>query len=86
MVETARRRRLTSGSQGVTETHEAGALEELASRVLSGSSLFEFYLYFIVRDRDPKALNARSNILKSLLKGYEVDVDAPPIQRELYNL
>jgi hypothetical protein len=86
MVETARRRRLTSGSQGVTEAHEAGALEELASRVLSGSSLFEFYLYFIVRDRDPKALNARSNTLKSLLKGYGVDVDAPPIQRELYNL
>jgi len=86
MVETARRRRLTSSSQGVTETHEATALEELASRVLSGSSLFEFYLYFIVRDRDPKALNARSNTVKSLLKGYGVDVDAPPIQRELYNL
>jgi len=86
MVETARRRRLTSSSQGVTEAHEAGALEELASRVLSGSSLFEFYLYFIVRDRDPKALNARSNTVKSLLKGYGVDVDAPPIQRELYNL
>jgi type IV secretion system protein VirB4 len=86
MVETARRRRITSGSQGVTEAHEAGALEELASRVLSGSSLFEFYLYFIVRDRDPKALNARSNTVKSLLKGYGVDVDAPPIQRELYNL
>jgi hypothetical protein len=86
MVETARRRRITSGSQGVTEAHEAAALEELASRVLSGSSLFEFYLYFIVRDKDPKALNARSNTLKSLLKGYGVDVDAPPIQRELYNL
>jgi adenylate kinase len=86
MVETARRRRITSGSQGVAEAHEATALEELASRVLSGSSLFEFYLYFIIKDRDPKALNARSNTLKSLLKGYGVDVDAPPIQRELYNL
>jgi len=86
MVETARRRRLTSGSQGVAEAHEATALEELASRVLSGSSLFEFYLYFIVRDRDPKVLNARSNTVKSLLKGYGVDVDAPPLQRELYNL
>jgi adenylate kinase len=86
MVETARRRRITSSSQGVAEAHEATALEELASRVLSGSSLFEFYLYFIVRDKDPKALNARSNTLKSLLKGYGVDLDAPPIQRELYNL
>jgi type IV secretion system protein VirB4 len=86
MVETARRRRLTSSSQGVTEAHEATALEELASRVLSGSSLFEFYLYFIIKDRDPKALNARSNTLKSLLKGYGVDLDAPPLQRELYNL
>jgi adenylate kinase len=86
MVETARRRRLTSSSQGVTEAREATALEELASRVLSGSSLFEFYLYFIIKDRDPKALNARSNTLKSLLKGYGVDVDAPPLQRELYNL
>lgn len=86
MIETAGRRRLTSSSQGVTEAHEATALEELASRVLSGSSLFEFYLYFIIKDIDPKALNARSNTLKSLLKGYGVDVDAPPIQRELYNL
>ena len=86
MVETARRRRLTSSSQGVTEAHEATALEELASRVLSGSSLFEFYLYFIIKDRDPKALNARANTVKSLLKGYGVDVDAPPLQRELYNL
>jgi hypothetical protein len=86
MVETARRRRLTSGSQGVTEAHEATALEELASRVLSGSSLFEFYLYFIIKDKEPKSLNTRVNTVKSLLKGYGVDVDAPPIQRELYNL
>jgi hypothetical protein len=75
MVETARRRRITSGSQGVVEAHEATALEELASRVLSGSSLFEFYLYFIVRDRNPKGLNTRANTVKSLLKGYGVDVD-----------
>jgi hypothetical protein len=86
MVETARRRRLTSGSQGVAEAHEAGALEELASRVLSGSSLFEFYLYFIIKDKEPKSLNTRASTIKSLLKGYGVDVDAPPLQRELYNL
>jgi len=86
MVETARRRRLTSSSQGVAEAHEAGALEELASRVLSGSSLFEFYLYFIIKDKEPKSLNTRASTIKSLLKGYGVDVDAPPLQRELYNL
>ena len=73
MVETARRRRLTSSSQGVKEAREAGELEELASRILSGSSLFEFYLYLIVKDRDAKSLNARANTVKSLLKGYGVD-------------
>ena len=86
MVEMARRRRLTSSSQGVEEAREAGELEELASRILSGSSFFEFYLYLIVKDRDVKALNARADLVKSLLKGYGVDADAPPIQRELYNL
>ncbi|NAZ27668.1 MAG: hypothetical protein GU348_05950 [Thermogladius sp.] len=73
MVEAARRRRLTSTSQGVEEAREAGELEELASRILSGSSLFEFYLYLIVKDRDVKAFNARANLVKSLLRGYGVD-------------
>jgi len=86
MIETARRRRITSGGVGVTEAYEAEELANLATRVLAGSSLFEFYLYFIVKDRDARSLNARANTVKSLLKGYGVDVDAPPLQRELYNL
>jgi hypothetical protein len=86
MIETARKRRVTSGGTGVTEAYEAEELANLATRVLAGSSLFEFYLYFIVKDRDPRALNTRSNTIKSLLRGFGVDVDAPPIQRELYNL
>jgi hypothetical protein len=83
MVETARCRRFTNGSQGVAKTREAPHSRSSRQGFLSGSNLFEFYLYFIVRDRDPKALNARSNTVNSLLKGYGVDVDAPPIQGEL---
>ena len=86
MIETARKRRVTSGGVGVTETYEAEELANLAVRVLAGSSLFEFYLYFIVKSRDVRELNTRANTVKSLLKGFGVDVDAPPIQRELYNL
>jgi len=86
MIETARKRRITSGSVRVTEAYEAEELANLATRVLAGSSLFEFYLYFIVKDKDPRTLNTRTNTVKSLLKGFGVDVDTPLIQRELYNL
>jgi type IV secretion system protein VirB4 len=86
MIETARKRRVTGGGAGVTEAYEAEELANLATRVLAGSSLFEFYLYFIVKDKDLRALNTRANTLRSLLKGYGVDVDAPPLQRGLYNL
>jgi Domain of unknown function DUF87. len=86
MIETARKRRITSGGVGVAEAYEAEELGNLATRVLAGSSLFEFYLYLIVRDTDVKSLNTRAGTVKSLLKGFGVDADAPPLQRELYNL
>jgi len=86
MIETARKRRVTSGGVGVTEAYEAEELGNLATRVLAGSSLFEFYLYFTIKSRNVKELNTRANTVKSLLKGFGIDADAPPIQRELYNL
>jgi hypothetical protein len=85
MIETARRR-ITSGGVNVTEAYEVEELASLATRVLAGSSLFEFYLYFIVEDKDPRSLNIRANTVKSLLKGFGVNVDTPLTQRELYNL
>jgi len=57
MVEIARRRRLTSQSSRVEEAWETEVLEELATRILTGSPLFEYYL--LVNDhswKHPRAL------------------------------
>jgi hypothetical protein len=63
MIKTARKRRITGGGAGVTEAYETEELANLATRVLAGSSLFEFYLYFIVKDKDLRALNTRASTL-----------------------
>ncbi|PNV81172.1 MAG: conjugal transfer protein TrbE [Fervidicoccus sp.] len=84
LVENARKRRMDG--ERITEGFEAQSLGDLALRVLSGSSLFEFYVLFTLIGSDAKELRAKERRLKALLKGYGMDADAPPIQRDLYML
>ncbi len=86
VTEVARRRRLTSSFSRVEEAWEASALEELATRVLAGSSLYEFYLLLTLIDGDLKNLSSREKRVKAIIRGYGIDSEAPPMQRELYNL
>jgi len=85
LVERARRRRESSGG-GSEEEFEEERLSELASRILGGSSLFEFHVLLTVSGEDLRSLNAREKRIRSLLRGYGMDAEPPPIQTELYNL
>ncbi|MEM4828020.1 MAG: DUF87 domain-containing protein [Desulfurococcaceae archaeon] len=86
MVEVARKRRLTSQSNRVEEAWEAGALEDLATRVLAGSSLFEHYLLATITAGSIKELSVKEKTIRALFKGFGLGAEAPPIQRDLYNL
>ena len=86
ITESARRRRLTSGFSKVEEAWEASALEELAARALAGSSLYEYYLLLTLIDGGLRELSSREMRVKAILRSYGMDAEAPPMQRELYNL
>lgn len=86
MVEIARKRRLTSQSSRVEEAWETEVLEELATRILSGSHLFEYYLLVTITAGSIQELSVKEKTVRALLKGFGIDAEAPPIQRDLYNL
>ncbi|MEM4476373.1 MAG: DUF87 domain-containing protein [Desulfurococcaceae archaeon] len=86
ITEAARRRRITSSSSGVEEAWEARTLEELVTRVLAGSSLYECYLLLTIVDSDLRSLASREKRVKAMLKGYGINAEAPPMQKDLYNL
>lgn len=83
LVESAIKRKSTVSSF-VEVTHEIEALRELGERVMRGSDLVEFYLLMVLKAPELKALNEVEERTKTLLKGFGVEVDAPPTQRELY--
>lgn len=84
MVERARKRKLTS-TESIELQEEVAVLEELVRSVLSGADLLEVYLLLTIAAGDLKELNGVEKHVKVLLKGYGVEVEAPPIQRDLYN-
>jgi len=86
MVEIARRRRLTSQSSRVEEAWETEVLEELATRILTGSPLFEYYLLVTITAGSIQELSVKEKTIRALLKGFGIDAEAPPIQKDLYNL
>ncbi|MEM2004466.1 MAG: DUF87 domain-containing protein [Zestosphaera sp.] len=84
-VERARKRKV-SGSSGSVELQEQVAmLEELARSVLSGADLLEVYLMLTLLARDLRELNGVEGQVKTLLKGFGVEAEAPPMQRRLYD-
>ncbi|MEM4481421.1 MAG: DUF87 domain-containing protein [Desulfurococcaceae archaeon] len=85
-AELARKRRLTSASGRVEDAWEAGALEELATRVLAGSSLFEHYLLITISAYSVEELATRERAVRVALKGFGLEAEAPPIQEDLYRL
>lgn len=86
IAEAARRRRLTSSSNRVEEAWETIALEELVTRVLAGSSIYECHLLLTVVDSDLRSLASREKRVKAILKSYGMGAEAPPMQKDLYSL
>jgi type IV secretion system protein VirB4 len=83
LVESAvKRKSVITGS--VEVAHEVEALRELGERVLRGSDLIEFYLLVVIKASGLRALNEAEERVKTMLKGFRVEAEAPPIQRELY--
>lgn len=83
LVESAVKRKSAFASL-VEAAHEVEALRELGERVMRGSDLIEFYLLVVIRAPELRVLNEVEERVKTLLKGFGVEVEAPPIQRELY--
>ncbi|MEM3254465.1 MAG: DUF87 domain-containing protein [Fervidicoccaceae archaeon] len=83
-LEMARRRKI-NGGRGTEETWEAMALEELASSIMSGSSLIELFFLLILTSPGMDDLNEKERRLRALLRGFGLDAEAVPIQKELYN-
>lgn len=84
MVERARRRKVFSSVESVELQEQVAVLEELARSVLSGADLLEIYLFLtIVGER--RELNVAERHVRMLLKGFGVEVEVPPMQKELYN-
>ncbi|MFN3267991.1 MAG: VirB4 family type IV secretion system protein, partial [Zestosphaera sp.] len=83
LVESAIKRKSAIESP-VEVAHEINALRELGERVLRGSDLVEFYLIVVLRAPDLRVLNDVETRVRTLLKGFGVETDTPPIQRELY--
>jgi len=83
LVESAVKRKSVV-TNSVEVIHVVEALKELGERVLRGSDLIEFYLLVIIKAHEPRVLNEVEERVKTVLKGFGVEVEAPPIQRELY--
>ena len=83
LIESAVKRK--SSIEGFVEAaHEVEALRELGERVLRGSDLVEFYLLVVLKAPELRVLNEVEERVKTLLKGFGVEAESPPIQRELY--
>lgn len=82
LVESARRRKALAES--VEATYESESLRELAERVLAGSDLLEFYLLVTATAPSLRDLSDKEREVRALLKGFGLEVEAPPIQRDLY--
>jgi len=85
LTENVRRRRMAWDHLRVSEEYEANSLEELALRILSGSSFFEFYVLLVIASHNLKDLNSKEKRLRSFLKGYGIEAEPPPIQEQLYS-
>jgi len=85
LTENVRRRRTAWDHLRVSEEYEANSLEELALRILSGSSFFEFYVLLVIASHNLKDLNSKEKRLRSILKGYGIEAEPPPIQEQLYS-
>ncbi|MEO3993825.1 MAG: DUF87 domain-containing protein [Desulfurococcaceae archaeon TW002] len=83
LVESAIKRKSAIESP-VEVVHEINALRELGERVLRGSDLVEFYLLVILKAPELRILNEAEVRVRTLLKGFGVETETPPIQRELY--
>ncbi|MEM1842236.1 MAG: DUF87 domain-containing protein [Ignisphaera sp.] len=83
MVERARKRKISSDSIEVQE--QTQVLEELVKSIFGGADLVEFYLLLTITSRDIKELNSLEKHLKAILKGVGIEVEAPPMQKDLYN-
>ncbi|MEM1679429.1 MAG: DUF87 domain-containing protein [Ignisphaera sp.] len=83
MVERARKRKISSNSIEVQE--QTQVLEELVKSIFGGADLVEFYLLLTITSRDIKELNSLEKHVKAILKGFGVEVEAPPMQKDLYN-
>ncbi|MEM1687697.1 MAG: DUF87 domain-containing protein [Ignisphaera sp.] len=59
--------------------------EELAKSILAGADLLEFYLLLTVTSSSVGELNTIEKHIKTILKGFGVEVEAPPMQRDLYD-
>jgi len=84
MVERVRKRKLTA-SESVESREQAVVLEELARSVLSGADLTEVYLLLTITGEGLEKLNNVEKHVRTLLKGFGVEVEAPPTQKELYD-
>ncbi len=85
MVERVRKRRMTSGEVSVELQEQVAVLEGLVKSVLAGADLLELYLLLTITAGSIKELNSLEKHVKMLLKGFGLEVEAPPIQRDLYD-
>ncbi|MEM4844647.1 MAG: ATP-binding protein, partial [Ignisphaera sp.] len=74
-----------SSSESIELQEQAQVLEELAKNILAGADLLEFHLLLTVTSGSVEELNATEKRIKTTLKGFGVEVEAPPMQKDLYN-
>jgi len=85
IIDRAKKRKLEAES--TKDTRELERLEELGSRIMSGTDLISFYLIFVVKAETETELRDKCKELMATLKRYGVEVQELPVYvREVYTL